>query len=209
MTMMSNIHPNMPPFMRRIHCICTLLLTVVLAACGERTENLAEAEWVRSNEREYVTTWSAQGVPVLEVSLSYHGKEPNLPFNGPEPGHDWRSRDTDFYSCALRNLTDQPIRLRTVRLKLDQGTSGNKGPQGGSYLVERWGNDIISPGGTLTRPNTWVWGKGSRNTLTKTYEAEIVHAGESSANPALTALLEGEGDGSYLFSFQTPLLYKR
>lgn len=189
--------------------VTAVLLYALLACCSGKVDDLAGSEWNWKNDREYVATWSVQDVPVLEVGLSYHGKEPDLPFTGPEPPHDWRSRDTDFYSCVLRNLTGQPMRLRSVRLELDKGKPGKEGPHGTAYLVERWGSDIIPPGGVLSRRNTWVWGKGNENTLTKTYQVEIVSGGGRTGDPALAPPAQGPGEEPVTFSFQTPLPYKR
>jgi hypothetical protein len=137
-------------------------------------EDLAEVEWDRKNEREYVATWRVEEVSLLEVTVTYHGKKPNLPFKGPKPSFDWQTRDADFYSCIIRNHSDQPIHLRTVSLELEKGTPKDDSAQGDSYLMERWGSTTIPPGRSLSRRNTWVWGRGSENTLTKTYLAEMV-----------------------------------
>ena len=83
----------------------TPLLGLLLAGCssGYSPEDLADGDWKRNGDREYVTTWSMDGVPLIEVTLEYGGKQPNLPFDGPQPTYDWKTRNTDFYACTLRN----------------------------------------------------------------------------------------------------------
>ena len=210
MTMNNNSHCQTSQTRRFLLAPLLILTAVLLASCDQGSENLATPEWNRQNDREFVATWKVQEIPVLEVSLSYHGKEPELPFTGPEPGTDWKSRDTDFYSCTLTNLTDRPIQLQSVSLELDKGTPANSSPRNSAYLSERWGSDTIPPGGSLTRKNTWVWGKGNKNTLTKTYEAVVSPGTDSSStDPGLRTLFEERGHAPISFAFQVPLRYQR
>lgn len=174
-----------------------MLMTVlasVLSGCSGKEKDLAEVDWDRENEREYVATWSVEGTAVLEVTLAYHGKNPELPFAGPEPTYDWRSRDTDFYSCVLRNLTAHPVRLLDVQMELEKGSYRPEGPQGSSYIEKRWQSDVLPPGGSLTRRNTWVWGEDKQNTLYKTFRAEFVYEDDRDPVP---------------FLFQVPIRYER
>ncbi|MBT3470725.1 MAG: hypothetical protein HOK49_01035 [Opitutae bacterium] len=187
----------------------SFLLALLFVGCfsGSSTKDLADGDWNRKGDREYVTTWSVDGVPLLEVTLDYVGKQPSLPFDGPKPTFDWNSRNTDFYACTLRNLTDLPIELSSIHFALDRGTWKKKNPEDISYLVSRWGASRILPNGSLKRRNTWVWGKGDNNVLRKTFRAEIV-AG-TTTSPKLKNLIEAKGGEALSFSFQAPLKFIR
>jgi len=181
-----------------------LLLQALLCGCSAKRDDLADVSWTRTNDREYVATWSVDGIPTLEVELSYHGKEPKLPFDGPEPTYDWKSRDTDFYSCVIRNLTDEPIRLKDVTSEMESGKQKAPVLHDAEYIKARWGSDVVRPGASLTRRNTWVWGMEDHNLLTKTYSAEFAghDAGASNAGDRQDGALPS-------FSFQVSMEYKR
>jgi hypothetical protein len=196
--------------MKKLEFFLIGLVLTLVTACSSKKDDLAQSDWDRQGEREYVATWSVQDIPVIEVTLTYHGKTPSLPFDGPEPSYDWKSRDTDFYSCVLRNLTDYPVQLREVHAEMEKGSFSSSPPKDSVYLAERWGSSVLPPRGSLTRRNTWVWGKGAQNTLHKTFRAEILPAGnEASTAAALEALIEKGGGQAAPFSFQTPLRYQR
>lgn len=192
-------------------CLAILFLGLLLAGCssGYSPDDLAEGDWKRDGDREYVTTWSMDGVPLLEVTLQYHGKQPDLPFDGPQPSYDWKSRNTDFYACTLRNLTDLPIELRSLHFDLDLGTWKKKNPQDSTYLAKRWGTTRIPPNGSLNRRNTWIWGKADKNMLRKTFGAEIVIGEVPSSSPELNSLIKGKGGLPLSFSFQAHIRFIR
>lgn len=132
--------------------------------------------------------------PSSMVTLIYHGKAPDLLFGGAEPSYDWKSCDTDFYSCTLRNLSNYPIQLREVHAELDKGSLKSSTPKDSSYLTERWGGSLLPPRESLTRRNTWAWGKGEQNTLHKTFRAELLPTRNvTTANAVLEALIEEHG----------------
>jgi hypothetical protein len=192
-------------------CLAILFLGLLLAGCssGYSPDDLADGDWKRNGDREYVTTWSMDGVPLLEVTLQYHGKQPDLPFDGPQPSYDWKSRNTDFYACTLRNLTDLPIELRSLHFDLDLGTWKKKNPQDSTYLAKRWGTTRIPPNGSLNRRNTWIWGKADKNMLRKTFGAEIVAGEVPSSSPELNSLIKGKGGLPLSFSFQAHIRFIR
>jgi len=192
--------------------ITTLALCLLLTGCfsGESSpDDLADGDWKRKGDREYVTTWSVDGVPLLEVTLDYLGKQPDLPFDGPQPTYDWKTRNTDFYACTLRNLTDLPIELRSLHFKLDRGTWKKKNPEDAAYLASRWGATRIPPEGTLKRRNTWVWGKADKNMLRKTFGAQIMEGNATTASPELKALIKKKGGLPLPFSFQAHIRFIR
>ena len=193
--------------------LATLVLALALlsAGCpsGDSPDDLADGDWKRDGDREYVTTWSVDEVPLLEVTLEYHGKQPSLPFDGPKPTYDWKTRNTDFYACTLRNLTDLPIELRSLHFDLDKGTWKKKNPEDAAYLASRWGATRIPPGGSLKRRNTWVWGKADKNMLRKTFGAQVVEGNATTASPELKALIEKKGGLPLSFSFQAHIRFIR
>ena len=184
--------------------LAVLLLQALLCGCSEKRDDLADVSLKQKNDREYVATWSVDGIPTLEVELSYHGKEPKLPFDGPEPTYDWKSRDTDFYSCVIRNLTDEPIRLKDVTSEMESGKQKAAVLHDAEYIKARWGSDVVRPGESLTRRNTWVWGREDHNMLTKTYTAEF--AGHNTEPPGAGDRQDGTPQP---FSFQVSMEYKR
>ena len=169
-------------------------------------ENLGSEQRSEKGEREYTSVWSCQDVPLIQVEVLYHGKQPDLPFNAPGPSYDWKVRDTDFYGLKLTNLTDLPIRLKQVRIELDRGEDSRT--HGESYLTERLGSSVIQPGEFLVHKNTWIWAKGTQNRMRKSFFAEVEPA-DGSRIPELQALLKGKGNEGYSFNFQVTQHYKR
>ena len=163
-------------------------------------------EW--RGDREYVAIWSQEGIPLLEVRLEYHGKQPDLPFVGEQPSYDWTTRNTDFYSIMIRNLTNQPIELSGVLVEMEKSRLQEASRYGSSYLAKRWGTTLIQPQATIKRRNTWVWGKGDKNTLTKTYLAKIL-PGESAPSSELNDLIQSKGQLPLAFSFKASLKFIR
>ena len=168
--------------------------------------NLAKADWIRSNEREFVTVWSVNDIPFVEVTLQYIGKNPTLPHDGVLPDYEWKKKNTDFYNCSLRNLLDVPIDLVEVHFELEKGKWQSQNPQGTEHISKRWGSHVIPPNETILRKNSWVWGKGSENTLQKTYTAQIT---PPSHDPKLQSLFEENNDLPISFSFSCPLKFIR
>jgi len=184
-----------------------LLLTALLVVgCGEKG-----SESKPEREKEEIRIWHIDDQPVLEVKRVYRGKQPwKLPFGRITPSHDWQNIDTDFYSCVLRNLTDQPVKLLDVRLKLERGIHNRKGePLGADYLRDRWGEIVIKPNETLERENNWVWGKGDWNNLIKDYRAELQPGASTSGTSALAQLFEDNDGKPVPFSFRIILPYRR
>lgn len=169
-------------------------------------DNLGHEQKNEKGEREYTSVWSCQNVPLVQVEVLYHGKQPDLPFNAPSPSYDWKVRDTDFYAIKLTNLTDLPIRLKKVRIELDRGKDSRT--HGESYLAERLGSNVIQPGEFLVHKNTWLWAKGTQNRMRKSFLAEIEPANGSRIEE-LHALLQSKGSGGYSFNFEVTQYYKR
>ncbi len=181
---------------------------MVLSGCHNRRDASVSE---KPRKKEEVRIWSIGDQPVLEVKRVYRGKRPGqLHFGKISPSHDWEKVDTDFYSCALRNLTDRPIRLVDVRIKLERGIHNSKGESlGADYLRERWGEVIIKPNETIERVNNWVWGKGNWNNLIKDYRAEL-QPGEMTSGSSPFAPLFADSEGKAVpFSFRIILPYRR
>ena len=168
--------------------------------------DLAQADWIRTNQREFITVWSVDDIPFIEVTLEYTGKEPDLLDSGILPDYDWKVKNTDFYNCSFRNLTDVPIELVEVYFELEKGKWRNENPQRAEHIASRWGSNSIAPHETIQRKNSWVWGKGSENTLNKTYTATIT---PPSKDPRLHDNFEANNNQPISFSFSCPLKFIR
>ena len=115
--------------------------------------DLAQADWMRTNQREFITVWSVNDIPFIEVTLEYTGKEPDLLDSGILPDYDWKVKNTDFYNCSFRNLTDVPIELVEVYFELEKGKWQNENPQRAERIASRWGSNSIAPHETIQRKN--------------------------------------------------------
>ena len=189
----------------------TLLAAIASIAFSGCNDQGAEATTGSSRNAKEVRVFRVGEVPVLELERIYLGKSPGQqPLGRISPSHDWESIDTDFYSCVLRNLTDCPITLLDVRIRLERGVHKSKGAALGSdYLKERWGETVIQPHQTIERGSNWVWGKGEWNNLFKNYRAEIQPGTSVSLTPGLDQFFK-ENDGDPIpFSFQIILPYRR
>ena len=187
----------------------SFLLLQFLNSCSlddSVSADLAQADWMRTNQREFITVWSVNDIPFIEVTLEYTGKEPDLLDSGILPDYDWKVKNTDFYNCSFRNLTDVPIELVEVYFELEKGKWRNENPQGAERIASRWGSNSIAPHETIQRKNSWVWGKGSENTLNKTYTATIT---PPSKEPRLNDLFEANNNQPISFSFSCPLKFIR
>ena len=209
---MSKFHffSSVTNLLKRVSGPITLISILLLSpGCSEDLiEDLATDRTVWEDDRQYLATWSLEEVPLLEVKVAYLGKKPDLPFEGVEPTYDWTERNTDFYSIAIRNLTDQPIELTGVQVEMDKGKMKKATRYGSSYLLDRWRTTIIPPKGSIKRRNTWVWGKGDRNTLIKTYGAKIVSS-DHSLSSETESVLKPEERSPSSFSFKTHLKFIR
>lgn len=164
-----------------------------------------DTEWTHDSEREFTAIYTVNGVRAIEAELKYLGKSPNLPFQGKGPNYDWRSRRTDFYTSSMKNLTNYPIRMKSISYKLKKGTFSGTNPQYESYLKAYWTSTVILPGQTVTRKNNWVWGKAQTNTLTKTYSLQI----ERSEDNLPSGPIFSEGSAPVEFKVQFPLKFIR
>ena len=167
-----------------------------------------DTEWTYESEREFTAIYTVNGVRAIEAKLKYLGKSPNLPFQGKGPNYDWRSRRTDFYTSSMKNLTEYPIRLKSISYKLKKGRFSGTNPQYESYLKAYWTSTVILPGQTVTRRNNWVWGKAQTNTLTKTYSVQIELGEDKVVDPADPFFAE-EGQVPIEFEVQFPLKFIR
>lgn len=183
--------------------IAGIILLFKLLSNGVKSD--AETEW--TSEREFTAIYSVNGVKAIEAKLKYLGKSPDLPFQGKGPSYDWRSRNTDFYTSSMTNLTNYPIRIKSITYDLKKGKFSGENPQYESYLKSYWTSTIILPGETVTRKNNWTWGKAQTNTLTKTYSLQI-EMDKDRANPA-DPLFPKENQDPIEFEVQFPLKFIR
>ena len=175
---------------------------------GSGGRSNVDTEWTHDSEREFTAIYTVNGVRAIEAKLKYLGKSPNLPFQGKGPNYDWRSRRTDFYTSSMTNLTNYPIRMKSISYKLKKGTFSGTNPQYESYLKAYWTSTVILPGQTVTRKNNWVWGKAQTNTLTKTYSVQIELGKDKVADPA-DPFFPGENQVPVEFKVQFPLKFIR
>ena len=180
------------------------ILVFKLLSSGVKSD--ADVKW--TSEREFTAVYSVEGVRAIEAKLEYLGKSPNLPFEGKGPSYDWRSRNTDFYTSSMKNLTSHPIRIKSIHYELKKGTFSGKNPQDESYLKSYWTSTVILPGETVTRKNNWTWGKAQTNTLTKTYSLQIEMGEDKVADPA-DPFFPKEDQDPIEFEVQFPLKFIR
>tara|TARA_B100001093_G_C26758447_1_gene984524 strand:+ start:180 stop:782 length:603 start_codon:yes stop_codon:yes gene_type:complete len=188
------------PFTQIISLISFLFL-FLFSACWNQPSfsNLADSSVEKRNKRDYSSIWSIEGVPLVGVQITYHGKSPKIPFDGPSPPYDWTKQKTDFYGIEITNLTDLPIRILKNQLDFEYGESS--GPHGRDYIEQRYKTSLILPNDKIFRKNSWVWGKSKYNQLTKTFWA-VIECNKDSLDPLLTALLEESSEKEYEFQFQ-------
>ena len=184
--------------------IAGILLLFNLLSNGVKSD--ADVKW--TSEREFTAIYSVNEVRTIEAKLKYLGKSPDLPFQGRGPSYDWRSRNTDFYTSSMTNLTSHPIRIKSIHYKLKKGKFSGKNPQDESYLKSYWTSTIILPGETVTRKNNWTWGKAQTNTLTKTYSLQIEMGEDKVADPA-DPFFPKEDQDPIEFEVQFPLKFIR
>lgn len=184
--------------------IAGIVLLFNLLSNGVKSD--ADVKW--TSEREFTAIYSVNEVRTIEAKLKYLGKSPDLPFQGKGPSYDWRSRNTDFYTSSMTNLTSHPIRIKSIHYKLKKGNFSGKNPQDESYLKSYWTSTIILPGETVTRKNNWTWGKAQTNTLTKTYSLRIEMGEDKVADPA-DPFFPTEDQDPIEFEVQFPLKFIR
>ena len=184
--------------------IAGIVLLFNLLSNGVKSD--ADVKW--TSEREFTAIYSMNEVRTIEAKLKYLGKSPDLPFQGKGPSYDWRSRNTDFYTSSMTNLTSHPIRIKSIHYKLKKGKFSGKNPQDESYLKSYWTSTIILPGETVTRKNNWTWGKAQTNTLTKTYSLQIEMGEDKVADPA-DPFFPTEDQDPIEFEVQFPLKFIR
>ena len=184
--------------------IAGIVLLFNLLSNGVKSD--ADVKW--TSEREFTAIYSVNEVRTIEAKLKYLGKSPDLPFQGKGPSYDWRSRNTDFYTSSMTNLTSHPIRIKSIHYKLKKGKFSGKNPQDESYLKSYWTSTLILPGETVTRKNNWTWGKAQTNTLTKTYSLQIEMGEDKVADPA-DPFFPKEDQDPIEFEVQFPLKFIR
>lgn len=184
--------------------IAGIVLLFNLLSNGVKSD--ADVKW--ASEREFTAIYSVNEVRTIEAKLKYLGKSPDLPFQGKGPSYDWRSRNTDFYTSSMTNLTSHPIRIKSIHYKLKKGNFSGKNPQDESYLKSYWTSTLILPGETVTRKNNWTWGKAQTNTLTKTYSLQIEMGEDKVADPA-DPFFPKEDQDPIEFEVQFPLKFIR
>lgn len=172
----------------------------------QRSENLAPNDLVQKNSREYVGIWGLDQIDILEVTLVYHGKRPELPFENLS-SFDEQKHNADFYSCTLRNLTELPIKLSSAEFFSEKGE--RKINRGLTYLKKKWSSTIIEPGQTIHRRNLWVWGERDDNRLIITYQAQILNSPNTSSIKELAERIAQNKGQSLTFPFQVILQFFR
>ena len=174
----------------------TIIASLVLYITNnfiQRSEDLSPNELVQKNRRDYVGIWGLDQINILEVTVDYHGKRPELPFENLSSFDD-KKHNADFYSCTLRNLTELPIEISSAEFFSEKGERKiNKGPK---YLKKKWSSTIIEPGQTIHRRNLWVWGEGDDNRLIITYQAQILN---SPNTPSIKKLAERIAQNKHSF----------
>ena len=165
--------------MRRIHSSTIILLTLILNACSNpvqenekpEPENLAIEEITFSDKTKSVSRWQQDDVSLIEVKVEYVGKSPKLPFKGPLPSYDWKVKNTDFYNIEIKNLTNSRIRLlKTINIFQFGATGEYLDP---NYISHRYGSSTIPANGSISRKNSWIWGKGEKNKMEKFFWAKF------------------------------------
>lgn len=169
-------------------------------------KDLGDVIWEKTNDREFTATWSLEQIPIIEVNLNYIGKKPDLSQKSILPAYDWNHKNTDFYECSIRNLTDISVQFTSVYFELAKGKWQNENPQGSQHIFKRWGVTEIAPYTTIKRNNSWVWGKGAENTLNKTYTVMI---SPPSKDHELQNLFLKNDNQPLNFSFSCPLKFIR
>jgi len=172
----------------------------------QRSENLAPNEVFQKNSREYVGIWGLDQIDILEVTLVYHGKRPELPFENLS-SFDEKKHNADFYSCSLRNLTEFPIKLSSAEFFSEKGE--RRINRGLTYLKKKWSSTIIEPGQTIHRRNLWVWGERDDNRLIITYQAQILNSANTSSIKELSERIAQNKGQSLTFPFQVILQFFR
>ncbi|MFL2435378.1 MAG: hypothetical protein ACJ0IZ_02555 [Verrucomicrobiales bacterium] len=172
----------------------------------QRSENLAPNEVFQKNTREYVGIWGLDQIDILEVTLVYHGKRPELPFENLS-SFDEKKHNADFYSCSLRNLTEFPINLSSAEFFSEKGE--RRINRGLTYLKKKWSSTIIEPGQTIHRRNLWVWGERDDNRLIITYQAQILNSPNTSSIKELSERIAQNKGQSLTFPFQVILQFFR
>ena len=156
-----------------------VLITLFFTACSNsvqedekpKPENLATEEITFSDKTKSVSRWEQDDVSLIEVKVEYVGKSPKLPFKGPLPSYDWNVKNTDFYNIEIKNLTNSPIRLlKTINIFQFGATVKNLDP---NYISHRFGSSTIPANGSISRKNSWIWGKGEKNKMEKFFWAKI------------------------------------
>ena len=172
----------------------------------QRSENLAPNEVFQKNSREYVGIWGLDQIDILEVTLVYHGKRPELPFENLS-SFDEKKHNADFYSCSLRNLTEFPIKLSSAEFFSEKGE--RRINRGLTYLKKKWSSTIIEPGQTIHRRNLWVWGERDDNRLIITYQSQILNSPNTSSIKELSERIAQNKGQSQTFPFQVILQFFR
>jgi hypothetical protein len=186
--------------------IITSLVLYITNNTIQRSENLAPNELVQKNSRESVGIWGLDQIDILEATVIYHGKRPELPFENLSSFNE-KKHNADFYSCSLRNLTELPIKISSAEFFSEKGERRiNKGPK---YLKKKWSSTIIEPGQTIHRRNLWVWGERDDNRLIITYQAQILNSPNTSSIKKLAERMAQNNGKPLTFPFQVTLQFFR
>ena len=187
----------------------TIITSLVLYTTNnfiQRSEDLSPNELVQKNKRDYVGIWGLDQINILEVTVDYQGKRPELPFENLSSFDD-KKHNADFYSCTLRNLTELPIEISSAEFFSEKGERKiNKGPK---YLKKKWSSTIIEPGQTIHRRNLWVWGEGDDNRLIITYQAQILNSPNTPSIKKLAERIAQNNGNPLTFPFQVTLQFLR
>lgn len=161
-------------------CYTTIILyTLFFTACSNpfqknekpEPENLATEEITFSDKINSVSRWGQGDVSLIEVKVEYVGKSPKLPAKGPLPSYDWNNKNTDFYNIEIKNLTNSPIQLlKTINI-FQFGAPGEYFDP--NYISHRYGSSTIPANGSISRENSWIWGKGQHNKMEQFFWAKI------------------------------------
>lgn len=145
----------------RLLLLCICIITV---SCGSNHE---------AHARSYDDELEMLPGQNLLIQLEYIGKSPEESLWS--KSHDFVSLDTDFYNLTLVNRSDFNFRLLSCEYSLEKGRNGKmKSFYSNKELEKIWGGDVIYPGESKTKFNSYTHSKRfSSNVLYKKYTYQL------------------------------------
>lgn len=155
--------------------VCTLALVAYLAAstgCNFMSESYSLST-ATVDRKTFTTASNSLGLNVY-VETFYQGKAPAELVTS-DISRDWKNEDTDFYHYRIENRSSNPIVLTSVTFAMEEVRNGQVyETRGADTILKEFGTTNIAAGVSVTRSNSWVWGKnGQSRTLIKTYHGKF------------------------------------